>query len=68
MEKIFLSLPPAYRDHIYRSKQSRINCGANCSDCEWIHDRKTELFKTLSKDDNTSAVADLVKTTGHNIK
>ena len=33
-----------------------------------LHDRKTEHFKALAKTDNTSAVADHVKTTGHNIK
>ena len=33
-----------------------------------LHDRKTEHFKALAETDNTSAVADHVKTTGHNIK
>ena len=33
-----------------------------------LHDRKTEHFKALAKSDNTSAIADHVKTTGHNIK
>ena len=33
-----------------------------------IHDRKTEHFKALAKNDNTSAIADHVKATGHNIK
>ena len=32
----------------------------------FIHDRKTEHFK--AKNDNTSAIADHVKATGHNIK
>ena len=30
--------------------------------------KKTEHFKALAKSDNTSAIADHVKTTGHNIK
>ena len=33
-----------------------------------LHDRKTEHFKDLAKNDNTSAIADHVKATGHNIK
>ena len=34
-----------------------------------LHDRKTEHFKALAKNDvNTSAIADHVKSTGHNIK
>ena len=31
-------------------------------------EQKTEHFKALSKNDNTSAIADQVKATGHNIK
>ena len=50
---------------------------ANCWDCNGfyigktkrrLHDRKTEHFKALAKNDNTSAIADHVKATGHNIK
>ena len=33
-----------------------------------LHDRKTEHFKALAKNDNTSAIADHVKATGPNIK
>ena len=33
-----------------------------------LHGRKTEHFKALAKNDNTSAIADHVKATGHNIK
>ena len=52
-------------------------CRANCWDCNGfyigktkrrLHDRKTEHFKALAKNDNTSAIADHVKATGHNIK
>ena len=33
-----------------------------------LHDRKTEHFKALLKNDHSSAIADHVKNTGHNIK
>ena len=33
-----------------------------------LHNRKTEHFKVLAKNDITSAIADHVKATGHNIK
>ena len=33
-----------------------------------LHDRKTEHFKALAKIDHSSAIADHLKTTGHNIK
>jgi len=33
-----------------------------------LHDRKTEHFKALLKHDHSSAIADHLKTTGHNIK
>jgi len=32
-----------------------------------LHDRKTEHFKALTKSDHTSAIADHIKTIGHNI-
>ena len=57
--------------------QSRVIYRANCWDCSGfyigktkrrLHDRKTEHFKALAKNDNTSAIADHVKATGHNIK
>ena len=35
---------------------------------EGLEERKTEHFKALVKNDHTSAIADHVKTTGHNIK
>ena len=65
-----------YKDRINRSQQSRVIYRANCWDCNGfyigktkrrLHDRKTEHFKALAKIDNTSAIADHVKTTGHNI-
>ena len=33
-----------------------------------LHDRKTEQFKAFAKNNSTSAIADHVKTAGHNIK
>ena len=33
-----------------------------------LYDRKAEHFKALAKNDSVSAIADHVKTTGHNIK
>ena len=33
-----------------------------------LHDRKTEHSKALAKSDHSSAIADHVKTTGHDIK
>ena len=33
-----------------------------------LHDRKTEHFKALTKNNPTSAIADHIKATGHNIK
>ena len=66
-----------YKDRLNRSQQSKVIYKACCWDCDdfyigktkrRLHDRKTEHFKALAKTDNTSAVADHVKTTGHNIK
>ena len=33
-----------------------------------LHDRKSEHFKALTCKENTSAIADHIKVTGHNIK
>ena len=50
---------------------------ASCWDCDdyyigktkrRLHDRKTEHFKALSKNGQTSAIADHITSTGHNIK
>ena len=50
---------------------------ASCWDCDdfyigktkrRLHDRKTEHFKALSKNFQTSAIADHITSTGHNIK
>ena len=63
----------SYKDRINRSQQSRVIYRANCWDLykwflQWLHDRKTEHFKALAKNYNTSAIADHIKTTGHNTK
>ena len=60
-----------------QSLLSRVIYRANCWDCNgcffigktkrWLLDRKTDHFKALAKNDNTSAIADHVKATGHNI-
>ena len=68
-----------YKDRNNRSaQQSSIIYRENIWDCNgfyignWIklrlHGRKTELFGVLAKNDNTSVIADHVKTTGHSIK
>ena len=65
-----------YKDRLNRSQLSKVIYKANCWDCKdfyigktkrRLHDRKTEHFKALSKHDHSSAIADHVKTTGHNI-
>ena len=66
-----------YKDCLNRSQKSKVIYKASCWDCNdfyigktkrRLHDRKTEHFKALVKNDHTSAIADHVKTTGHNIK
>ena len=66
-----------YKDRINRSRQSRIIYRVNCWDCNGfyigktkrrLHDRKTEHFKALAKNDNISAIANHVKTSGPSIK
>ena len=60
-----------------RSQKSKVIYKAGCWDCSnfyirkikrLLHDRKTEHFKVLTKNDPTSAIADHIKATGHNIK
>ena len=50
---------------------------ASCWDCDdfyigktrrRLHDRKTEHFKALTKSSHSSAIADHIISTGHNIK
>ena len=39
----------------------------SCKTKRRLHDRKTEHFKALAKSDHSSAIADHVKTTGHDV-
>ena len=66
-----------YKDRLSRSQRSKVIYKAGCSNCDEfyigktkrrLHDRKTEHFKALAKSDHSSAIADHVKTTGHDIK
>ena len=59
------------------NKASLFNFAAGCWNCDEfyigktkrrLHDRKTGHFKALAKSDHSSAIADHVKTTGHDIK
>ena len=64
-------------DRLNRSQKSKVIYEASSWDCNdfyigktkrRLHDRKTEHFKALVKNDHTSAIADHVTTTGYNIK
>ena len=66
-----------YKDRLNRSQRSKVVYKACCLDCndicigktEWrLHDRKTEHFKSLTKNDHSSAIDNHVTATGHNIK
>ena len=65
------SIPWAIRDRTTRPKLRR------CSNCDdfyigetkrRLHDRKPEHFEALTKDRHTSAIADSISSTDHNIK
>ena len=66
-----------YKDRLNSSQKSKVIYKASCWDCNdfyigktkrRLHDRKTEHFKALVKNGHTPAIADHVKTIGHNIK
>ena len=66
-----------YKDKLNRSQRSNVIYRANCWDCadfyigktkRRLHDRKSEHFKALTYSESSSAIADHVKTTDHNIK
>ena len=66
-----------YKDRLNRSLMSKVVYKASCWDCDdfyigktkrRLHDRKTEHFKALAKSCHTSAIADHITSTGHNIK
>ena len=59
------------------AQRSKVIYKAGCWNCDEfyigktkrrLHDRKTEHFKALAKSDHSSAIANHVKTTGHDIK
>ena len=61
----------------YRSQRSKVIYKAGFWNCDEfyfgktkrrLHERKTEHFKALAKSNHSSAIADHVKTTGHDIK
>ena len=67
----------SYKDRLNQSQNSKVIYKAVCWNCDEfyigktkrrLHDRKTEHFKALAKSDHSSAIADHVKTTGHDIK
>ena len=66
-----------YKDKINRSQISKVVYKASCWDCQdfyigktkrRLHDRKTEHFKGITSACHTSAIADHVTSTGHNLK
>ena len=66
-----------YQDRLNRSQRSNVMYKACCWNCNdfyigitkpRLHDRKTEHFKSLTKNDYSSDIADHVTVTGHNIK
>ena len=81
LEHVWLTM---YRDHPHfivllgDHKRSKVIYEAGCWNCDEfyigktkkrrLHDRKTEHFKALAKSDHSSAIADHVKSTGHDIK
>ena len=66
-----------YKDRLNRSQRSNVVYKACCWDCNnfyigktkrQLHDRKTEHFKSLTKNDHSSAIANHVAATGRSIK
>ena len=66
-----------YKDRLNRSQRSKVVYRASCWDCDdsyigktkrRVQDRETEKFKALGKQEHTSAIADHIKATGHNIQ
>ena len=65
-----------YKDRLNHSLKSKVVYKASCWDCDdfyigktkrRLHDRKTGHFKALSKNCQTSAIADHITSTEHNI-
>ena len=66
-----------YKDRLNHSQRSNVVYKACCWDCNnfyigktkrRLHDRKTEHFKSLTKNDHSSAIANHVAATGRSIK
>ena len=66
-----------YTDRLNRSQKSKVIYKACFWDCNGfytgktkrrLHDRKTENFQSLTKNDHSSAIVHHITTTGHNIK
>ena len=66
-----------YKDRLTRAQMSRVVYKASCWDCQEfyigktkrrLHDRKTEHFKSITSSNHSSAIAEHVTSTGHNMK
>ena len=57
-----------YTDRPNRSQRSKVDDFYIGKTKRKLQDRKTEQFKALAKHEHTSAIADHIKGTGHNIK
>ena len=66
-----------YKDRLTRAQMSRVVYKASCWGCQEfyigktkrrLHDRKTEHFKSITSSNHSSAIADHVTSTGHNMK
>ena len=77
LQSKFVTKPFPYKDKLNRSLRSKVVYKASCWDCDdfyigktkrRLHDRKTEHFRALTKSCQSSAIADHIISTGHNIK
>ena len=66
-----------YKDRLTRAQMCRFVYKTSCWDCQefyvgktkrTLHDRKTEHFKFITSSNHSSAIADHVASTGHNMK
>jgi len=65
------------KDRLTRAQMSRVVYKASCWNCQefyrcktkrGLHDRKAERFKSVTGGGRSSAIADHVTSTGHNMK